>query len=135
MPSLAHLGEHRSERNRLRRRVIVNAETDAVACHVVNVVSRQTLIMLTMFASFQTGMQAMTDIGQEAADMNVDIIFLHHLGGLLTGDSRRAFVVGNYQFDRTAVDAAIAVDAVNRHLQADQCGLAAGGAGAGQRLL
>ena len=37
--------------------------------------------------------------------------------------------------DRPAVDAAVLVDAVDRHLQADQRGLAAGSAGARERLL
>src|ERR1700685_3432860 len=45
------------------------------------------------------------DVGQEAADMDVDIVLLHHLGGLLAGDGRRALVVGDHQLDRTAVDA------------------------------
>src|SRR5262249_6309278 len=76
-----------------------------------------------------------TDVGQKAADMHVDIAFLHHLGGLLPRYRRRAFVVDNDQFDRAAVNAAGTVDAVDRHLQSDNYGLAAGGAGAGQRLL
>ena len=53
------LVERRRERDRLRRRVIVDAEAvRGCTCCVVSVVSRQTLIMLTILASCQTGMQA-----------------------------------------------------------------------------
>ena len=67
--------------------------------------------------------------------MDVDIVLLHHLRSLLAGNGRRAFVVGDDQLDRTAIDAAGGIDAVGRHLQADDGGLAAGGAGARERLL
>ncbi len=67
--------------------------------------------------------------------MGVDIVLLHELLALLPCDCRRAFVVDDVEFDRPAVDAAALVDAVGRHLQSDHRGLAAGGAGAGQRLL
>ena len=62
-------------------------------------------------------------------------IVLDHLRGLLPGNGRRALVIHNIKLEWTAIDAAVFVDAVGRHLQSDDCGLAAGGAGAGQRLL
>ena len=57
--------------------------------------------------------------------MGVDAVLLHHLLGLLPGDGRRALVVDDIEFDRTAVDAAVFVDAIGRHLQTDDRGLAA----------
>src|SRR5271169_5009995 len=76
-----------------------------------------------------------TDVGQEATDVHVNIVLRHHLLSLLPRDGWRTLVVGNDQLDRTAIDAAAVVDAVDRHLQADHRGLAAGGAGARERLL
>jgi hypothetical protein len=113
------LREHRPERDRLRRRVIVDAEAYAVACR-----GRQRGVEAYADHVDDVGVvphrhAGDADVGQEAADMNVDIILLHHLRGLLTGDSRRTFVVGDHQFDRTAVNTAVAVDAVHGHLQAD----------------
>ena len=66
--------------------------------------------------------------------MGVDIVLLHHLLGLATRDVRLGLVVGEDDVNRTAVDAAALVDAVDRHLQADHRGLAAGSTGAGERL-
>ena len=62
--------------------------------------------------------------------MGIDLVFIDQLAGLATTDIGFGFIVGDDQFDRTAVDAAHAVDAIDRHLHADQRGLAAGSAGA-----
>ena len=66
--------------------------------------------------------------------MGVDLVFFEHLLGLAATDVRLGLVVGHDDLDRPAVDAAVLVDAVDRHLQTDQRGLAAGRAGARQRL-
>ena len=66
--------------------------------------------------------------------MGVDLVLDHQLLGLAAADVGLGFVVGDDELDRPAVDAARLVDAVDRHLDADQRGLAAGGAGARQRL-
>ena len=136
VPLLAHLGERGPEGDRLRRRVIVDAEAVAVA-----------------FAGGQRGVEAHADhvddlgllpdrhageadVGEEAADMDVDVVLVHQLlrscGAPTSGlDSSSTMT----SFDRPAVDAAVLVDAVDRHLQADHRGLAAGSAGARERLL
>ncbi len=67
--------------------------------------------------------------------MGVDIVLLRQLLGLLPSDGRRTAIIHDVQLDRTAVDAAVGVDAVGRHLQSDHRGLAAVGAGAGEGLL
>ena len=135
VPLLAHLGERGREGDRLRRRVVVQAEGVAVAG-----------------AGGQRGVEAhgdhvddlgllphrhagQTDVGQEAADVDVDVVLVHHLLRLAAPDVGLGFIVDDDEFDRPAVDAAVLVDAVGRHLQSDHRGLAAGGAGARERLL
>ena len=135
VPLLAHLGERRREGDRLRRRVIVDAEAVAVALRGGQRGVEAHADHVDDLGVFPHRHAGETDVGQEAADMGVDIVLLHHLLGLLPRDGRRTLVVDDDQLDRTAVDAAVLVDAVGRHLQADHRGLAAGGAGAGQRLL
>ena len=66
--------------------------------------------------------------------MGVDLVLDQELLGLAAADVGLGLVVGDHDLDRPAVDAAGLVDAVHRHLQADQRGLAAGCARAGQRL-
>ena len=66
--------------------------------------------------------------------MGVDLVLDQELLGLAAADVGLGLVVGDHDLDRPAVDAAGLVDAVDRHLQADQRGLAAGGARARQRL-
>ena len=91
--------------------------------------------MLTILASSHTGMQAMQMLDRKPPTWTSMTVLLHHFRGLLARNGRRALVVGDDQLDRTAVDAARGVDAVGRHLQTDNGGLAAGGAGARERLL
>ena len=57
--------------------------------------------------------------------MNVDIVLDQQLLDLAAGDVGLGLVVGDHDLDRPAIDAAVLVDAVDRHLQADQRGLAA----------
>ena len=57
--------------------------------------------------------------------MNVDVVLDHHLLDLRRPTSGFEFVVGDDQLDRPAVDAAVLVDAIDGHLQADHRGLAA----------
>ena len=66
--------------------------------------------------------------------MGVDLVLDQQLLGLAAADVGLRLVVGDHDLDRPAVDAARLVDAVDRHLQADQRGLAAGRARARQRL-
>ena len=66
--------------------------------------------------------------------MGVDLVLDDQLLGLAAADIGLRLVVGDDQLDRPAVDAARFVDAVDRHLHADQRGLAADRGGAGQRL-
>ena len=66
--------------------------------------------------------------------MGVDLVLDQQLLGLAAADVGLGLVVGDHDLDRPAVDAAHLVDAVDRHLQADQGGLAAGRARARQRL-
>ena len=128
MPLLAHFRQRRREGDRLRRRVIVQAEGVAVARRGGErgvEAHRDHVDDLGVLPDRHAGK---ADIRQEAADMNVDLVVLHHLDGLLPGDGGRALVVDDIEFDRAAVDAAIGIDAVGRHLQTDDRGLAAGGA-------
>jgi hypothetical protein len=74
------------------------------------------------------------DVGQEAADMDVDVVLDQQFFHLAPADVGLRFVVRDHDRDRPAVDAAVLVDAVDRHLQADQGGLAAGRRGARERL-
>ena len=67
--------------------------------------------------------------------MNVDAVLVHHFLRLAAPDVGLGFVVDDDKLDRPPVDAAVLVDAVRGHLQADHSGLAAGGARARQRLL
>ena len=90
--------------------------------------------MLTILCSSNTGMQARQMLERKPPTMGVDLVLDHQLLGLAAADVGLGFVVGDDQLDRPAVDAARLVDAVDRHLHADQRGLAAGGAGARQRL-
>src|SRR4249920_113071 len=66
--------------------------------------------------------------------MGIDIVFDRELLGLAPPDIGFGFVVRDDQLDPAAVDAARFVDAVDRHLHADECRLADDGGGAGQRL-
>ena len=66
--------------------------------------------------------------------MGVDLVLDQQLLGLAAADVGLELVVRDHDLDRPAVDAAGLVDAVDRHLQADQRGLAAGGGRARQRL-
>ena len=61
--------------------------------------------------------------------MHVDLVLVQKLGDLATADVGLGFVIRHDNFDRPAVDATRLVDAGHRHLQTDQRGLAAGGAG------
>jgi len=75
------------------------------------------------------------DVGQEAADVGVDLVLVDQLGHLAAADVGLGLVVLDEKLDRAPVDAAVGVDAVDRHLQTDHRGLAADGRGARQRLL
>ena len=135
VPLLAHLvDEIGRERDRLRRRVVERPEAVAVAlgrgqrgveAHADHV---DDLVLLEHRHAGEA------DVGEEAAEMDVDLVLDHQLLGLAAADVGLGFVVRDHQLDRPAVDAAGLVDAVDRHLHADQRGLAAGGACARQRL-
>src|SRR5262249_46583553 len=124
----------RCKRNRLCRRIIVDAETDAVALGRGQRRVQANADHVDELGLFPNRHASKTDVGEEAADVNVDITFLHHLGGLLARDCGRTFIIDNDQFDWAAVDAAGIVDTVDRHLQSDNGGLATSGAGTGQWL-
>ena len=66
--------------------------------------------------------------------MDVDLVLDQKLLDLAASDVGLGFVVRHHDLDRPAVDAAGLVDAVDRHLHADQRGLAAGRARARERL-
>src|SRR5262249_12184516 len=67
--------------------------------------------------------------------MHVDLVLDQQLLHLAAPNVGLGLVIRHVQLDGPAVDAAGFVDAVDRHLHADQRGLAAGGARAGKRLL
>ena len=90
--------------------------------------------MLTILCSSQTGMQARQTLDRKPPTCDVDLVLDGQLLRLAAPDIGLRFVVGDDQLDRPAVDAARLVDPVNRHLHTDQRGLAAGRAGAGERL-
>src|SRR6516164_9494078 len=122
------------KRNGLRRRIIVHAETNAVALGGGQRRVEADADHVDDLGLFPNRHARETDVGQEAADVDVDITFLHHLCGLLPRYRWRTFIVDNDQFDWAAIDAARIIDAVDRHLQSDNGGLAAGGAGTRQWL-
>src|SRR5262249_44734485 len=75
-----------------------------------------------------------TDVREEAADVSVDIVLDQQLLDLAAADIGLGLVVNSHDLDRPTVDAAVLVDAVDSHLQADQRGLAAKRARARQGL-
>ena len=75
-----------------------------------------------------------TDVGEEAALVDVDLVLHEQLLGLAASHVGFGFVVRDNEFDWPAIDAAGLVDAIDRHLRPDQRGLAAGGGGARKRL-
>ena len=79
-------------------------------------------------------MQARQTLERKPPCVGVDLVLDHELLGLAAADVGLRLVVGDDQLDRPAVDAARLVDAVDRHLHADQRGLAAGRRRARQRL-
>ena len=72
----------------------------------------------------------------DVAEQEIDLVAFDQLARLL---HRRAGVAAgrilDEEFDRTAENAALGVDLVERHLAADQLVLAGGGVGAGQRIV
>jgi hypothetical protein len=116
------------ERDRLRRRVVVDPEAVAVtlcrgqrgveahADHVDN---------LGLLPNRHAGQ---ADVGEEAADMGINLVLVHQLAGLAASDIGLGFIIRDDQFDRPAVYAASLVDAVHGHLHANQSRLPAGGA-------
>ena len=74
------------------------------------------------------------DVGEEAAQVDVDLVLDQELLGLAAADVGLELIVRHDQLDRPAVDAAGLVDAVDRHLHSHQRGLAAGRTGARERL-
>src|SRR5207344_3361099 len=73
-------------------------------------------------------------VRKEASFLDIDLVLDDQLLRLATPDVRLGFVIGDDELDGTAVDAAGLVDAIDRHLRADQRGLAAGGGTARKRL-
>ena len=90
--------------------------------------------MLTILASSNTGMQARQTLERKPPSCASMLSSTTQLLGLAAADVGLGLVVGDDQLDGTAVDAADLVDAVDRHLHADQGGLAAGGRRARERL-
>src|SRR6266446_1562998 len=135
VPFLTHLvDEIGRERHRLRGSVIERAEGVAIA-----------------FARRQRGVEAHADhvddpgffpdrhareayVGEEAADLHVDLVLDHQLLCLAAADIGLGLIVGDQELNRAAVDAAGIINAVRGHLHADQRGLAAHGPRAGKRL-
>src|SRR5260221_3696246 len=87
----------------------------------------------TLFPS-TTLFRSEADVRQEPADVNVDIVLDEQLLGLAARDVRLGFIVRDDYFDRASVDAAVFIDAVDRHLQTDKGGLAAERGRARERL-
>ena len=90
--------------------------------------------MLTILYSSQTGMQARQTLERTPPTWASILSSIDQLLGLAAADIGLRFVVRDDQLDRPAVDAARFVDAVDRHLHADQCRLADDRGGARQRL-
>ena len=90
--------------------------------------------MLTILCSSNTGMQARQTLERKPPWWTSILSSTTSFSALRRPTSGFELVVGDDQLDRPAVDAARLVDAVDRHLGADQRGLAAGGGGARQRL-
>ena len=135
VPFLAQLADQIGrERDRLGRGVIVGAEAVAVAfggrqrrveAHPDHV---DELVVLPHRHAGEA------DIRQKTADMRVDLVLGDHFLDRAPPDIGLRLVVGHDQLDRAAANAAHLVDAVDRHLHADERGLAAGCGVAGQRL-
>ena len=91
--------------------------------------------MLTTLASSNTGMQARQMLERKPPTWASTLSSTSSFSALRRPTSGLDSSSAIDELDRPAVDAAVLVDAVDRHLQADQRGLAAGSAGARQRLL
>src|SRR6266850_7046350 len=135
VPLLAHLVDQvRRDRDGLRRRVVERPEDVPAA-----------------LAGSDRGVQADTDhpdrlvlledrharqadVGEVSTLGDVDLVLEHELLGLATAHVGLRLVVGDDQLDGPAIDATRMIDTLDGHLGADQRGLAAGRAGAGERL-
>ena len=134
VPPLAHAHEAGRECHRLRRRVVERPEGVAAAPGGGDggVQAHADHVDDALLLEHRHAGQA--HVGEEAALVDVDVVLDHQLLGLAPADVGLGLVVGHDQLDGTAVDASRPVDAIDRHLRADQRRLAAGGGGARQRL-
>ena len=135
VPLLAHLvDEVRRDRDGLRRRVVERPEDVAAALArgdrgvEANADHPDRLVLLEDRHARQT------DVREVAALGDVHLVLEHELLGLAAAHVGLGLVIGDDQFDRATVHATRVVDPLDRHLGADQRGLAAGRARAGERL-
>ena len=136
VPLLAHLvDEIRREGDRLRRRIVVGAEAIAVAFRCGERRVEADADHVDHHVLLEHRHAGETDIGEEAAHVRVDLVFDQELLDLAPPDVGLGLIVRDDQLDRPAIDATRLVDAVDRHLQAHQGGLAACGTRTRQGLL
>src|SRR5262249_33026298 len=135
VPLLAHFADQiRRERHRLRGGVIGRTEAIAVAfaCRQRRVEAYADDVDDPRLLPDRHALEAY--VGEEAADLHVDLDIVDQLLRLAAGDVGLRLIIGDHKLKRPAVDAAGFVDAIDRHRDADQRGLAAGSPGARKRL-
>ncbi len=135
VPLLAHLvDEIGRDGYRLRRRKFVRPEAVAVALGggQRGVEAHADHVDDLVFLEHRHAGEA--DVGKEAADVHIDIVFDQQLLSFPAPDVGLGLIVRNHRLERPAIDAARCVDAVDRHLQSDHRGLATERSRAGQRL-
>ena len=135
MPFLAELAhEVGGHRHRLRRSIIEGPEgvTVALAGGERGVEANANHVDDLVLA--EHGLAGEAYVGEKPALVCVDIVLDHELLGLAASYVGLGFVIRHDELDRPAVDAAGLVDAIDRHLRADQSRLAASGRGSGERL-
>src|SRR4029079_15277506 len=107
VPLLAHLDEFGAESDRLRWRVVVYPEAGAGALAGGQRGVETHADHLDDLLVLEHGHAGETDIREETADVDVDLILDQELLDLAAGDVGFRLVVGHHDFDRPAIDAAL----------------------------
>src|SRR5262249_61298243 len=117
MPLFAYVVDKiRREGDGLRRSVVVNSEAVAVALGGSQRGVEAHADHVDDLGLFPDRHARETDVGQEAAAMSVDLIFVYQLAGLAASDIRFGFIIRDDQLNRPAIHPASLVYAIHGHL-------------------